>query len=120
MPEKRKVREEFEKLAECNDFVMSKIITMQMSARTIGGGDYVGDIDTKNAAEQFVWNSSKAELGWCIGVHVFDMVRQLLSHPIELTGFKDAILDSLEDYLNSIRDDLEKIDGKGGEDGEDK
>lgn len=115
MSEKSKVRKEFERLTERNDFSMATVVNMQMSIRTIGGGDHVGDIETQSSTDQFVWSSAKAALGWCMGGRAIDMARQLLSHPDELMEFKNGVVNGLEEYLYSLRKDFENIDREDNE-----
>lgn len=120
MSEKSKVRKEFERLTERNEFSMATVVNMQMSLRVIGGGEHVGDIETQTSTSQFVWTPAKAELGGCLGGRALDMARELLSHPDELVAFKNGVVNSLEEYLYSLRSALEKIDHKGNTNVDDK
>lgn len=110
MAESREVREEFEKLAERNDFVMATIVDTHATIRTIGGGDHVGDIESKSTSDQFIWTSDKASLGWCLGGRAFEMAQQLLSDPKELADFKDAVEDAFNGHLQFLRNQLKDLD----------
>jgi hypothetical protein len=116
MAESREVREEFEKLAARNDFSMATIVDTHMTIRTIGGGDHVGDIESRSSSEQFVWTRDKAALGWCLGGRAFEMAQQLLLDPQELADFKNAVEDAFNCHLQFLRDQLETLDS--GEDKE--
>lgn len=110
MLEKSKTRKEFERLIERNEFSMATIVNMQMSLRTIGGSDHVGDIDSRNTAEQFVWTRENASLGWCLGNRAFALLQQLLSDPKEIEDCKDGFLDAADSYFSALRDALDEID----------
>jgi|LakMenEpi03Aug12_release.lakeMendotaPanAssembly.Ray.scaffolds.fasta_scaffold681035_3 hypothetical protein len=110
MFEKSKIRKEFERLAEDNEIPMATIVNTQMSLRTIGGGNSVGDVESRNTAEQFVWTSESASLGWCLGGRAFEMLQQLLSRPKEIEDCKDGFLDAADGYFSQLRDELDEID----------
>lgn len=110
----RKKRKELEKSIERNEYAMASVVKMQISVESIAGGDYVGDTEQVVAREQFVHNSDKANLGWCLGVHAVAMAARVLNSPEELESFKASVVNFVEEELYTMRDELEKIDNPPG------
>jgi hypothetical protein len=107
---KRKKRKELEHAVNQNDFAMASVVKMKMSINSLFGGDYVGDCDAAVAREQFVHTSAKADLGWCLGVHVVAMVARVLKSPEKLQSFKNSVMNFVDEELDEYRDEIEKID----------
>lgn len=108
MFEKGKKRKEFERLAECNEFSMVTIVEMRMNIRTIGGGDAVGDIESRHAREQFVRAAGQNDFGYSVGVHASALAEKLLT-PADLVRFKDAIVSCVDEYIDALHFDMDEI-----------
>jgi hypothetical protein len=102
-----------DELLERSQHSMATLVKMRLQFETVGGGDYVGDADGNNMLEQFVWrHGEKADLGWCVGVHMCHMAVQAFQNPKELLQFLAAIQDGVEEHLEYLRDKLDEIDNE--------
>jgi len=105
------VREDYEP-TDRNKFGMASIVNLHIDIKTVGGGDYMGDVEKRKSQMQFVHTSAKASLGWCIGCRVSDMMLQLFTDPEEFVDFFKGVKSNINDYLSSTLETLEKIENE--------
>ena len=98
-------------LTAINKYSMAAIVNIAIDIKDVGGGDHEGDTDSRKAKEQFVWTHKKAEIGWCLGVHIVAALSNLID-PVELVEFKKSVISAVDDELDEIRSALDAIDNK--------
>jgi transcription elongation factor Elf1 len=93
-----------------SNYDMATIVKMDMSIKTVGGGDYVGDVEKNSVSDHFVWTTAKASLGWCIGVRISMMAQKLFGNIEDYKDFCDAVLDGFTTHLDETRDKLDELE----------